>query len=92
MDVPTNIWIYGPLVGGFIATYYAKEKNIMYGIYLGIIITIILFISEKSNYLNPIDFYSGLIIAVWIFLPAIIGSYLGKKAYKRYKQNTTIEA
>jgi MFS-type transporter involved in bile tolerance (Atg22 family) len=79
----------GPLVGGFLATYFAKEKKIMYGIYVGIIITIILVISARLEYLGNIDPLFGLIIAFWIFLPAIIGSYLGKKAYKRYKQNTS---
>ena len=81
----------GPLVGGVIATYYAKEKKIIYGIYLGAIMTIILFISGKSGYLKDIDFLSVLMIASWIFLPAVIGSYIGKKAYKRYKQDTVIK-
>ena len=52
----------------------------MYGIYVRIIITIILFIFVRSEYLSHIDFLFGLIVALWIFLPAIIGSYLGKKA------------
>lgn len=81
----------GPLIGGIIATYYANEKKIIYGIYLGAIMTIILFIFGKSEYFLNISFMSVLIIAFWIFLPAIIGSYLGKKAYKRYKQNNVIK-
>ena len=82
----------GPLVGGVIATYYAKEKKIIYGVYLGVIMTIILLIFGKSVYFRDINFMSVLMIAFWIFLPAVIGSYIGKKAYKRYKQDTVIKA
>ena len=59
---------------GFVATYFAKEKKMRYGIYEGIIITIFLICSVLATQ-RPSIILIGLIF-MWIF-PAI-GGFLGK--------------
>ncbi len=77
------------VIGGFIATYFAKEKKIKNGIYVGITWILIYFIpsiiffglSSLSNPINTVLMDIGFIIA------PTIGSYLAILIDKRQKLN-----
>ena len=75
------------IIGGFIATYFAKEKKIRYGIYVGIILSVI-FISIVA--LIPINYIYFLIALVGIIfemlLPATIGGFIGKITEENNRQ------
>ena len=75
------------IIGGFIATYFTKEKKIRYGIYVGIIFSAI-FISIVA--LIPINYIYFLIALVGILfevlLPATIGGFLGKMTDENNRQ------
>ncbi|MDD3753226.1 MAG: TIGR04086 family membrane protein [Methanobacterium sp.] len=77
------------VIGGCIATYFAKEKKIKNGIYVGMTWILIYFIpsiiffglSSLSNPINTVLMYIGFIIA------STIGSYLAILIDKRQKLN-----
>ena len=79
MFIPYLGYVIGPLVGGFIATYFANEKRIIYGLFVGIRAIILLFIypSRPISNLDIIKYIIGLIPLS--IIPAIIGSYIGKR-------------
>jgi uncharacterized membrane protein len=80
------------IIGGFIATYFAKEKKIRYGIYEGIILSVI-FISIVA--LIPINYMYFLIALVGIIfevlLPASIGGFIGKMTEENSRQTFKIK-
>lgn len=81
---PIFIYIYPVLIGGFIATYFAKEKKTRYGIYVGIIIIILFglpaFLVDISNYTN------FLLVSFFVIIPAGIGGFLGKMTDENNRQ------
>jgi MFS family permease len=83
MFIPYLGYIVGPLIGGFIATYFAKEKKIIYGLFVGIGAIIILYIYSPSEPTSNLDNLKYIIVSIPIsILPAIIGSYMGKRTKK----------
>jgi hypothetical protein len=89
-EVASNFVI--AIIGGFIATYFAKEKKIRYGIYVGIIFSVI-FISIVA--LIPINYIYFLIALVGIIfevlLPAVIGGFIGKMTEENSRQTFKIK-
>ncbi len=88
-DILTAELIGALFIGGFIATFIAKEQKIQYGIYMGIVTVIIttilaLYALNKGyptyNAFNPIVLVIA--TAAYILAPTI-GSYLGITAVKR---------
>jgi hypothetical protein len=80
MFIPYLGYVIGPLIGGFIAIYYAKEKKIIYSVFVGIGATIVLFIYSESGPINYTDILEYLVVAIFLFiLPAIIGGFIGRK-------------
>ena len=97
----TTAFIVASLVGGFIATYFAKKDKIQYGFYeaIGLILIIGLLNLYQlnkgyltSNYLTYI--YNPYFIVgatAGYILAAIIGSYIGKRTNIHLKQTTKTE-
>jgi putative membrane protein (TIGR04086 family) len=80
MFIPYLGYVVGPLVGGFVATYFAKEKRIIYGLFVGIGAIIVLFIYSSSEPTSNLDILKYIIGSIPIsIIPAIIGSYIGKR-------------
>ena len=79
MFIPEVGYVIGGLVGGYIATNYAEEKKIVYGVFAGIIASalLLLFSFRSMSYVDLIEFVLGLILI--IILPATIGGYIRKK-------------
>jgi hypothetical protein len=76
------------IVGGFIATYFAKEKKIKYGLYEGLILILVYFIwtipiwyLQYSNANAPNTIFANLMI----LLLAITGGMLAKMTDKNYE-------
>ena len=77
--IPIIVFVVAIVLGGFIATYFSKEKKMQYGIYEGIIIILIFIIPEALTHTTDIDILSSLIgITLVVLLPVSIGGYLGK--------------
>ncbi|HML04427.1 MAG TPA: hypothetical protein VK426_01505 [Methanobacterium sp.] len=90
-SLPKIVLIITTLIGGFIATYFTKEKKIRYGIYVGISLTVIstlflsLFLTNLIiNDILPLYLYGAIVNSV---LPASIGGFLGKMAYKESRED-----
>ena len=80
MFIPYLGYVIGPLVGGFIATYFANEKRIIYGLFVGIGTIILLFIYPSSGTISNLDIIKYIIGYIPIsIIPAIIGSYIEKR-------------
>jgi hypothetical protein len=73
------------LVGGFIATYFAMDMKIRYGIYLGLILASLETIGQSS-----LVGYKGIAIAILIFvlfsLVTGIGGFIAKMTEKNNRQ------
>jgi len=74
--------IIAPLIGGFIATYFAKERRVRYGLFagIGVLLVQILFLVSFFR-LNSSLFW---IFIQWFFIIccfAIIGGVIGKIVY-----------
>lgn len=76
----------GPVLGGFIATYFAKEKKMRYGLYEGICVMILLILIIVFGY----GVYTGslfwYVVSCTIIIGpffASIGGFLGKVIAKR---------
>lgn len=84
--------------GGFIATYFTKNKKIRYGLYVGIILTILMLILDLEDYNGDIG--DSILFFVLFSVITCIGGFFGKitdknkrqefkkglkKEYKRYK-------
>lgn len=89
--IPVEIVISG-LIGGFVATYFAKDKKIRYGIYEGILAILIYITYTYLAYPSEFEFgffnyfaFLALFLIFLLLLPAIIGGYLGKTIYTRLK-------
>jgi MFS family permease len=83
MFIPYLGYVIGPLIGGFIATYFANEKKIIYGLFVGIGAIILLFIYSSSEPISNLDILIYIIVSIPIsIIPAIIGSYIGKRTMK----------
>lgn len=72
------------VIGGFLSTFLAKEKKLQYGIYTGIIITILGLLGHQTSIYNPPIIHGGAIL-LYIF-SAVIGSYLAVVVAKHQKQ------
>lgn len=74
-----------PIIGGFIATYFAKKKRIRYGLYTGLGVLLIQ-IMLINFFLNLNDSLMWLYIQ-WLFIInicfAIVGGFIGKTVYNR---------
>lgn len=67
------------IIGGFIATYFAKEKKIRYGIYEGIILSIMFISLVSLIHTTYIYFLIALVGIIFeMLLPATIGGFIGK--------------
>ena len=79
MFIPEVGYVIGGLVGGYIATNYAEEKKIVYGVFAGIIASALLFLFsfKPMSYVDLIEFVLGSLLIT--ILPATIGGYIGKK-------------
>ena len=79
MFIPEVGYVIGGLVGGYIATNYAEEKKIIYGVFAGIIASalLLLFSFRPMSYVDLIEFVLGSILIT--ILPAAVGGYLGTK-------------
>lgn len=73
--------IFSYIFGGFIATYFAKERMIRYALYEGIFIMLIIVLLEL---LASSDVYTSFIYGVLIILLAIIGGMIGLMIDKNF--------
>lgn len=66
------------IIGGFIATYFTKEKKRVYSVYVGAIIAVFMVISFGRSLEYDVIAYNLLLI---VFIPLItsIGGYIGKR-------------
>lgn len=76
------------ILGGFIATYFTKEKKIKYGLYEGLILILIYFLwTAPIWYLeyNNVNTFPTIFANLMILLLAITGGMFGKITDKNYK-------
>lgn len=89
--IPMGTVISG-LIGGFVATYFAKDKKIRYGIYEGILAVLVnityAYLADFPEMSFGLIVFTALIFIFLLILPAIIGGYFGKTLYNHFKQNT----
>lgn len=74
------------VIGGFLSSFLAKEKKLQYGIYTGIIITILGLSGLQPSLIYKLPIIHGGAIAIYIIF-TVIGSYLAMMAAKYQKQN-----
>jgi len=85
----TYLIIVSFILGGFIATYFAKERNMRYGLFEGIIIILLLiFLTVPIGFaLNKYTFttaYTTIFATITILLLASLGGMLGQMTDKTY--------
>lgn len=82
--VGNAMFIFAFILGGFIATYFSKDKNIMYSIYMGLIAAVLFSIIESPDGLNKLP----AILLGFIQFPgmSLIGGLPGKIDYESVKQ------
>ena len=89
-----TLYILASLIGGFIATYFVKEKKMQYGLYEGIGLTIFTLLYNiyliSRGYANPNIYNPYILISTTLgyILAATIGGYLGKRTDTNLKQTT----
>lgn len=74
--------LFALLLGGFISTYFAKEKKRRYSVYTGLLLTIAFLISSTLAKIYDITNtgFMALIVVLFILVPLITGAggYLGR--------------
>jgi len=85
------VYNHGPLIGfplgGFVTTYFAKDRKIRYGIYEGLLLAVVTSIG------NPLLGYHDLnivfIVAIFTIYPLLTGTggFIGKITDRHLKQN-----
>ena len=70
------------IIGGFISTYFTEKRDISYGVYEGLILSIICatYLEGTGNGLSYINYISAYIVVAMGFVSATyIGALLGRK-------------
>ena len=70
------------VIGGFISTYFTEKREILYGVYEGLILSIMFatYLVRNGNGLSYINYISIYINVALIFVPfTCIGAFIGRK-------------
>ena len=75
------------ILGGFIATYFAKDMKVRYSIYLGLILATLVTIGEIGRNLAGYQGI-GIVILIFVLFPLVtsIGGFIGKMTEKTNRQ------
>jgi hypothetical protein len=80
--------IFGLLLGGFIATNFAKEMKIRYSLYEGLVLGVLVYINEVINQVYNIEFL--IFVIILSALISGIGGYLAKSWGKPIQKTRSI--